>query len=240
MEIRKYVSIAWHWSWLIVGLPALVLGFSLLRPAGSQDRGYTATMRFSVGLTPQSSAPALYTYDRYYTWLTAEYLADDLSEVVKSREVADAVMAEAKRQGLAVDIGPGTIQGSTSSGKLHRILTVSLSWPKRDELQKLANAVAAVLSQGQTPYFDQFRAVGSPVVMHVIDPPAISPVGASLRSRLDLPLRLILALFAGVALVLFLEYVDDTVRGAHDLQARGLEVLGTIPRGRSLPWRRER
>ena len=235
MEIKEYIRIAWHRLWLIVSLPALVLALSLLRPA-PRATGYVANMRFSVGLVPAERDAPFYTYDRYYTWLTAEYLVDDLSEVVKSREIADAVVAEAAKRGLQVQLAPGVIQGSTSAGKLHRILTVSLNWPDRQQLEVLAGALSTVLSQGQAAYFEQFRTYGTPIVMHVIDPPTISPVGESLQSRLGLPLRLALALFAGVAGAFFLEYLDDTVHGPQDLRTRGLEVIGTIPRRGALPW----
>lgn len=237
MEIRTYARIIWRWLWLVAGLPALVLILSLgsARPSAS---GYVASMRFSVSVGSEGNTPpsAFYTYDNYYAWLTAEYLADDLAEVVKSREVAEAVIAEAKQQGLTVELSPGAIQGATAGGKLHRILTVTLGWGDQEQLQRLANATATVLSEGKTAYFEQMKAAGKPVVMHLIDPPTISPVGLSLRSRLNLPLRIILALGAGLALAFFLEYLDDTIRDPHDLRAQGLTVLGVIPRRSSLPW----
>lgn len=235
MEIRRYARIAWRRWWLIAALPVLVLALSLIRPA-PRTQGYAATMRFSVGLVPEDRAAPYFTYDRYYTWLTAEYLTDDLVEVVKSREIADAVSTELARTGRNLQVQPGAIQGASSAGKLHRILTVSLQSPDPDQLALLAQALATVLSEGRAPYFEQFRAAGTPIVMHLIDPPAITPVGASLRSRLDLPLRLILGLLAGVGLAFFVEYVDDSVRGTRDLEAVGLEVLGSIPRQSIFPW----
>ncbi len=242
MEIKNVIRVAWRWAWLMAGLPALVLLLTLLRPAAPKQQGYSASMRFSVGVLPETHASTIYGYDRYYSWLTAEYLADDLTEVVRSAEVAQAVEAEAARHGLQAKLGPGAIQGATSGGKQHRILTVSLNWGDRDQLQILSQALADVLAEGQPAYFEQFRAAGTPVVMHLIDPPTLSPVADSLRSRMELPLRLFLALFGGVALAFFLEYLDDSVQGAQDLQTRGLQVLGTIPRAGSLPWsgRRQR
>ena len=236
MEIRKYIAILWRRGWLVVGLPALVLAFGLLRPSPQPAPGYVANMRFSVGVTPESPSPSVYTYDRYYSWLTAEYLADDLTQVVRSREIADAVTAEAARAGLKVDFPPEAIRGSAGAGKLHRILTVSLSWGNREQLDVLAKALATVLSQGQTAYFDQFRKAGTPLELHLIDPPSISQAGVSLRSRMETPLRLILALLAGVALAFFVEYLDDSVHGPEDLEAQGLPVFGAIPRAGVLPW----
>ena len=51
-----------------------------------------------------------------------------------------------------------------------------------------------------------------------------------LRERLDLPLRLLLALAAGVALAFLLDYLDDSVRSAAELEEMGLAVVGEIPR----------
>lgn len=236
MEIRKYVAILWTRGWLVLGLPLLVLAIGLLRPAPRPNPGYVANMRFSVGVTPQAPSSSIYTYDRYYSWLTAEYLADDLTQVVRSREIADAVTAEASREGLKVDFPPEAIQGSAGAGKQHRILSVSLSWGDRDQLDVLSNALATVLSEGKSPYFEQFRQAGTPLDLHLIDPPSISQAGVSLRSRMETPLRLILALLAGVALAFFVEYLDDSVHGPEDLEARGLPVLGAIPRAGILPW----
>lgn len=236
VEIKNYARILWHWSWLVVGLPAVVVAVSLLRAAPPGPTGYTASMRFSIGLLPEAPAAPAYSYDGYYTWMTAEYLADDLTEIVKSGEVAQAVMAEAQRRGLSAKVTPGAIQGATSGGKLHRIVTVSINWPDQEELAILAESVATVLQEGKAGYFAQYREAGTPVMMHLIDPPTLSPVGASTRQRLDLPLRLLLAVFAGVGGAFMLEYLDDTIHGPGDLQARDMDVLGTIPRRSSLPW----
>lgn len=236
MEIRRYAAILWRRGWLVAGLPALVLAFSLLRPSPRPAPGYVANMRFSVGVTPEAPLPSVYTYDRYYSWLTAEYLADDLTQVVRSRETAQAVVAEAARAGLQVDFPPEAIQGSSGAGKQHRILSVSLSWGDRDQLEVLAKALATVLSEGRTAYFEQFRKAGTPLALHLIDPPSIGQAGVSLRSRMEVPLRLVLALLAGVALAFFVEYLDDSVRGPEDLEAQGLPVLGSIPRTGLLTW----
>jgi capsular polysaccharide biosynthesis protein len=235
VEIRNYVRILWHRAWLVAGLPVLVVALGLLRAAPASPPSYTATMRYSVGLMPEPRE-STYTYDRYYTWLTAEYLADDLTEVVRSQEVAEAVVAEAQRRGLNAQVAPGAIQGATTGGKLHRILTVNMGWGNRDELAVLAESLSTVLTQGQAAYFAQFREAGTPVILHRIDPPSISEVGPGMRQRLDLPLRLMLALFAGVGGAFLLEYLDDSVHGAADLTARDLEVIGAIPRRSSLPW----
>ncbi len=221
MELRTYWNIIVKRLWLILVLMALfLLSYFLL--AHQAPPSYTATMRFVVGIKPEAVTGGYYTYDRYYTWLTAEYLLDDLAEVVKSRAFAADVATMA-----GTNIPAGVIQGSTSAGKLHRILTVTMTWGNPDELARLADALTRVLRERGATYFAQLSTENA--VISVIDPPAIGPVGASLRQRLDLPLRLLLALVLGIALTFLLDYLDDTIRHRGDLDSLGLPVLGEIP-----------
>ncbi len=60
----------------------------------------------------------------------------------------------------------------------------------------------------------------------------VTPVGPSLRDRLELPLRLLIAFLVGVALVFLLDYLDTSVRGRDDLEAMGYAILGEIPKHR--------
>ena len=83
MELRRYWNIVIRRAWIILCLLALVLVTYLLFTPEPQT-SYTTGMRFVVGIKPEAQGD-YYAYDRYYTWLTAEYLVDDLSEVVKSQ-----------------------------------------------------------------------------------------------------------------------------------------------------------
>ena len=221
MELRLYWHIVRRRSGVILLLLLVVLA-SYVGFRQEPALSYTANMRFVVGIQPEPGAGSYYTYDRYYTWLTAEYLIDDLSEVVKSHAFAARV---GERAGLS---GPvGAIQGATSAGKLHRILSVSVTWPDPVELESLADAVVAVLREEGHTFFAQLSTERG--VIALIDPPTVAQVGPSLRQRLDLPLRLALALAAGIGLAFLLDYLDDCVRGPADLQAIGLDTLGCLP-----------
>lgn len=222
MDLVRYWHIVKRRWWVVVGLLAFVaLSYLALNRRAPQT--YSAAMRFVVGIAPEPSDGDYYTYDRYYTWLTAEYLVDDLSEVVKSAAFAHDIASAA-----GLNVPTGAIQGATSAGKLHRILTVSVGWHDADELARIANAIVATLTQHGASYFEQLSA--SRAVISIIDPPVVVPVGRSLRQRLDLPLRLILALFAGVALTFLLDYLDGSVRHRQDLTTLGLPILAEIPR----------
>ena len=62
----------------------------------------------------------------------------------------------------------------------------------------------------------------------IIDNPSVSTVTQGLRERLDLPIRALLAFLAGIVLIFILDYLDDSVRSAKDLEKMGLEVMGEI------------
>jgi capsular polysaccharide biosynthesis protein len=238
MELRQYWHIIWKRVWIVVALLVVVLIGSLAVRAKPTPL-YQATMRFLVGVAPEARTGDYYTYDRYYTWLSSEYLADDLSEVVKGSALADDVSAYLAQGEIPITVSPGAIQGSTVAEKQHRILTLRITWGNADELAAIANAVAEVLPQNGPDYFatigvDQAR-------FTLFDRPVVVPVGKSLRVRLDLPIRLFLALLAGVALTFLLDYLDDTVRDQAELEAMGITVLGEIPRrsrepGIRKPW----
>ena len=224
MELRQYWQIIYRRLWMIISLLLIVLVVSLL----TQPRHvptYQATMRFMMGLTPEAKSDNYYTYDKYYTWLTAEYLVDDVAEFVRSSVFAQAVSTRLANKGI--NIHAGAIRGSTQAGQLHRILTISIIWGDATQLADIANAVAAVLPDEIAKHFAQ---VGNgEVCANLIDPPAIGPVGPSLREKLDLPIRLLLAMVAGIALAFLLDYLDDTVRTGQELEERGLNVLAEIP-----------
>jgi capsular polysaccharide biosynthesis protein len=222
MELRQYWRIVYRRLWIVILLPVIVLGAGFLaRPQTA--RAAVANLRLSVGIVPENGNGQFFTYDRYYSWLTAEYLADDLSEIVKSRLFADLVS-----QKMGGSIGAASIQGSTTPQKLHRILTVSVSAPTEQQAMAIAAAVAATLRDDGNQFLPQLSAQNA--ALSVIDPPALVPVGPSLKEKLDLPLRVLLAVATGLALAFLIDYLDDSVRDAGDVETLQLGVLAEIPK----------
>lgn len=234
MELRHYWYIVRRRWWLPLGLVALVALFSLVgqRPWEAQPTVFTATLRFNVGLRPEPPTADYYTYDRYYTWLGAEYLIDDLSEIVKGSAFAEAVTARLAGSGLT--LAPGAVQGSTQAGKLHRILTVTTSWGDPTDLAAITQAVSETIQFDLPRFYGDLLTTtpgGAPIEAVLIDGPHVGANAPGLRERLDLPLRLILALLLGIGLVFLADYLDPHVRGRAELEAMGLPVIGEIPRG---------
>ncbi|MFB0545833.1 MAG: YveK family protein [Anaerolineae bacterium] len=240
MELRQYWRIVSKRIWIVIALVLVVLIGSLaLRSTPPPD--YQASMRFLVGISPETPTGDDYTYDRYYTWLASEYLADDFSEVVKYSAFAQDVTAHLAKGDTPLIVPAGAIQGATVAEKQHRILTLRITWDDPDQLMAIAEAAAQVLRDKGPGYFAQVGATGAEITL--IDAPVVVPMGLALRERLDLPIRLFLALLAGLALTFLVDYLDDTIRDREEVEAMGLTVLGEIPPlpgGRWPPWRRQR
>ena len=232
MELRHYWAIVYRRLWVVVLLVAVVVGASwaIREPPGPM---YQASMRFILGISPQAREGDYYTYDHYYAWLSSEYLVDDFTEIVRSEAFAEDVST--RLTGRDIFVSAGAIQGSAFTQKQHRILTLTITWPDRLQAQEIGRAAAAALREESTKYFAQLGSEGAEI--HLIDEPQVSQAHPSLRERLDLPLRGVVALLTGLGLAFLLDYLDDTVRSAEELESLGLRVLGEIP-GEGIWWRR--
>jgi len=230
MELREYWLIIKRRWWIPVLLTLLVGLISLvqLRPWQTTPESYTASMRMLVGVMPAAEQDETAYDPRYYAWLTSEYLVDDFTEVVRSELFAGNVSARLADQ--AIEVPAGVIQGSAATGKQHRIITLNFGWNDREQLVAMADAAAAELTENIGLYFQQMGTDGAGVTL--IDGPNVGVVGPSVRSRLDLPLRLMLAFLVGLGLIFLLDYLDTSIRDPRDLEELGLPILGAIPRYR--------
>jgi len=234
MELRTYANIITRRLWLVVALPLMVLLFALAthRPTPPM---FHASMRLAIGVPPLAVERGMNFDPRLTSGQASEFLADDFTEVIQGSAFAAAV---SKRLPAGLVIPAGAIAGSTSAEKHHRILYVDITWPDETQLSAISQAIIQTMREEGSTYLAQLGAADAKV--YLLDGPNIAPVGPSLRQRLDIPLRVALALVAGLALAFLLEYLDDTVRDAADMEALGIPVLGEIPKPRShvWPWQR--
>jgi capsular polysaccharide biosynthesis protein len=236
MELREYWTILWRRWWIIAGLVAIVLVGSLVfrsHPAPV----YQASMRFTIGVPLESDSERLTMDPLYSAYLASEYIADDFAEILRSESFAADVSARLSAEGIVVPAG--AIQGFTVAEKQHRILTMQITWPDEAQLRAIAQAAQQTLEEDNAKYFKQLGSEGAEVF--VIDSPHVVSLGVSLKDRLDIPIRVGLALLAGVGLAFLLHYVDDTIRDPEEVEALGLNVVGRIPTAgwrERLPWNR--
>jgi len=226
MELRSYCNIIWRRIWVVIVLVLIVVVVSsVLRDPTAPV--YQARLRFIVGVPPEPLRGDYYTYDGYYSWLASEYLADDFSEVVRSTAFATDVTNRLEQDGESIQVHAGVIQGATVAEKQHRILSMYITWGNSAQLEKIANAAAKALQEDASKYFSQLGEAQAQV--YLIDPPVVTQIPINLRQRLDFPMRLVLALAAGMFLAFLIDYLDDTVCNPQEVEDIGLTVLGTIP-----------
>ena len=218
MELRQYWRIIERRWWLIAALVGIVLAVSVITYSKPQQ-AYVATMRFAIGIEGDEPVSTVSGDGRSDAWLASEYLADDLSEVLKGGDFAARISDQ-----VGFQVPAGTIFASRE----HRIMTVNITWQDRTQVQSIAEAVGAAVKDGGADYFPQLIGVEAEAVL--IDGPGIGQVGRSLTDTLDLPIRLFVALVAGVALAFLWDYLDDSVRDRAEVEALGVVVLGEIPK----------
>ena len=225
MELREYWHVIRRRWWIPVALVVIVAiaWVAMNRPWIPRPPAYGISLSFSVGIRPQD---AIDSEENYYVALTSEYLIDDLSEVVRGSEFADAVSARLADRGLSIPAG--AIAGSAQTGDLHRILQISLNWGDRQQLSAIADAIIATLQEDVDRFMPRLFAQNG--AAYLVNRGNVVTLGPSLAQRLDLPLRLLLALAVGLALCFLLHYLDTRIRAAQDLEAIDLVVLGQIPR----------
>ncbi|MDI3339326.1 MAG: hypothetical protein QJR03_02215 [Sphaerobacter sp.] len=231
MELVDYLSVLRRrWPFVVV-VPLLVLA-AVLYQASQAPTTYTATVRLAVTRAPEPAPadPAFFRYDGYYAYLSSEYLLDDLVEVVRGNVFANDVSRMLVASDGA-DVSPGEIQGSISSERINRILSIHVTSRDPDRAVMLARAAGATLEQKAAEYFNFPDAQTAAIVAPVELPE--TAVANTQRQLLLLALQVIVGLFAGLLIAFLVDYLDDTLRSPEMVAAAlDLPVIGTIPNER--------
>lgn len=229
MILKQYWRIVWRRLWIPVVLLAVVGGASYLTyeaPATS----YSTALRFAVGVMPEEVPDHEFSYNSYYAWLASEYLADDLTSIVSSGAFAADVNRHLTAMGSSVQIPPSIISGVTIAQKQHRILQLNLTWGNPDELQAIGQAAVIALQEDSPKYLTQLLGTPGASITIIDEPGPPFAIPPSLTQRLNLPIRFVLALGAGFALIFLLDFLDDRVYTRSELEGLGVAVLAEVPK----------
>ena len=220
MELRTFLKILRRY-WVLVVLPPVLVGVFTLMTYRAPAPGYTSTLRFSVGYAPEQQTMSL--YDRKYpAWLTSEYIAGGLSDWAKTGDFAQAVADVA-----GGDITAGEAAGAIVSDHLRSIVVLYLTGSDADHLTAIGNAAVKVLQVRNNVIFPQN---GEGATVTALDGVVVAPAALSLRTRLDIPVRLALGLALGIALACLAWYFDPRIHDRADAEAIGLNIIAEIPR----------
>ncbi len=224
MELRTYAKILLRRWWLVVTPLAIVTIYVVVTYAPPVTT-YQVVMRFSAGTEP---AGLSLDYDRYYPWLTSEYIANGLADVAETGAFAEAV---ARRLGaMGEDVCPAAaVSSALVTDNAQSILVVYLTWPDPNQIVTMADAVVKELTENSAAYYPQLE--GLEPAVHLLDALAPAPMPPSLRVQLMGPaIKVGLALFVGVGLAFLWHYLDPTIHDAETLEELGVDVLSRIPR----------
>ena len=201
MELRTYWQILIRRWWLALIPAVVVLGIgwaTYRRPAPV----YQVGIRFTVGYVPETSATSL--YDKYYAaWLASEYIASGLGEWAKTGDFAAEMSRELQKQNL--DISAAALAGRVATDVKRSMITMYIQGNDARQLEAIATAAIAVMQTRNAQAFPQLGSNGA--IVRAMDPPAAGQVPLGLRTQLDLPIRVALALGVGIALVFFAHYI---------------------------------
>lgn len=224
MELRLYWKLLRR-RWPLVLVPAVIVLAIGLATYRKPLPSYNVGVQFLVGQEPSAATDAV-DEQRYYGWLTSEYIVNGLTDWVRGGQFAQAVSQQLEAEGKAIP--PAAIQGGLAADNARSMLTISMTYGDAEALPAMMNAAIEVLQQQNHRALPQLGGEGAVLVQ--LGEPVINQMSAGIRSQLDLPLRVALAVFAGAALALLVEYLDPTIRDREELAKLGLSIMGEIPR----------
>lgn len=229
MELREYWHIIWSRRLMISALLLVTLVVSVVLTYGRPPT-YETELRILVKpILPDAPDTGYYSRE-YYRTLFAEYVQDDLSEVIKSLRFAEDVGELIKtRYGAALTTAG--IVAAFETRKEHRVVRITVTTPSSRDTKRIGEAAAEVL---QTVGWQYVSPEDRPQVeVQVIDPPQEPAAPTLLFRLLTVVLHVSVALAVGVAWAFLLDTFDDRVRTPDDVErGLGLAVLVAVPHGK--------
>ena len=224
MELRAYGQLLKRrWVWIVIpAAVALILALVTYSPAGLT---YNAGVRFIVGQEPTDAAD-LSDEERLANWKASEYVVNTLADWVRGGQFAELVSEELAAQGLAV--APQSIVGGTVSDSTRSMMVLSMTYHDAAILEQMLNTAGLVLKEQNDKGLPQLG--GIPAELVQLDQPIVNQVPAGITKQLELPLRITLAIGAGIGLAFLVDYLDPTVRERKELESMGIPVIVEIPK----------
>ena len=222
MELRAYGTVLKRHAWLI-GLITLA---TLIISVGMALRGptaYTASMRLAISVVPDPRVGEFFKFDSYYSVLTSEYLADDLSELLRSEAFAADVSAE-----MGNTVEPDAIVNLTRTKKTHRLLDVQIASGDPETALAIAEAYERVLNTKLPEYLAFLQANNG--FVRIVNRPRVARTNTLPLTVAEIGLRTMAGFLGAVGLAFLLEYVDDRLRDRRQVESfLGTTVLAEIP-----------
>lgn len=223
MELKVY----WKWfkrRWWLIVVPAIIVFLFALFTYQPPAPAYNVGVRFIIGQTPTTAA-TLEDEERLANWQTSEYLVNGITDWVRGMKFAEQVSQKLAGQGF--NVPASAIMGSIAADNVRSMMTLSLTYGDASTLEKMMAATIEVLLTQNEQALPQLG--GTPAVISQLDNPIVNPISPGIRQQLELGVRLLVGLSAGIALAVLVEYLDPTIHDRDELQKLNLPILGEIP-----------
>jgi capsular polysaccharide biosynthesis protein len=180
-------------------------------------------MRLAISVVPDPRVGDFFKYDSYYSVLTSEYLADDLSELLRSEAVAADVSAE-----MGQKVEPDAIVNLTRTKKTHRLLDIEIAGSNPEEALAIAQAYEKVVNTKLVNYLAFMQANNG--FVRIVNQPKVARTNTLPLTAAQIGLRTMAGLIGAVGLAFLLEYIDDRLRDRRQVESfLGTRVLAEIP-----------
>ncbi len=222
MPLSSYLQLIRR-RWLIMLIPAVVvLAFTLItagRPVVPPPV-YNVGVRFLVApplLDPDETAGSRRDEEnRYYQWLTSEYVVNALADWVNSINFAERVARRLAAGG--VEVNPIALFNGTSAEAIRSRLTITMNYEDAAVLEQAMRAAIDVVLEESGEAIPHLA--GEPAAVTVLDRPLVNQVPAPITGQLDLPLRIAISLVTGFLVGLLVDYFDPRTRAAAGQDSR--------------------
>jgi polysaccharide biosynthesis transport protein len=225
LELRDYFGVLRR-RWQVILLTTAIVGIIATALTLRGPRSYESTVRLAVSISTNRAAVGPDPYPHfadYYAWLSSEYLADDLSEIIKS----DAFAADVATH-LNEDVVRSQFREVVRPKKTHRLLEVTVQAGSPDSARRIASALVDVIRTQGPKYLAQMDQSGAKIV--AIDTPTARAATTTGSQYLDIALRGSFGILFGLFLAFLVDYFDTRVRTARETErALGVPVLAEIP-----------
>jgi len=216
---------------LLLGVPALVLAASLALHRPPPER-LQAKLSFAIDIPATALVAGS---DEGTAAKVGEALIDDISRIIRGDRFAAAVASRLE----GIDVAPGESESSLSADDRHRVADVTVTRAvdsgaggrarTETELRAIALAVVAELEENGGAWFARLGA--DEVALTIVDGPRVASLGPTLRERLEIPLRVVLAALLAFGAAVALHLADPRLHDPRDVErALALPVLGRLPR----------
>ncbi len=224
MELREFWALLKR-RWLVALIPivaVLAVGLATYQAPGPL---YNAGVRFIVGQEPTESAD-LSDEERLANWKASEYIVNTLADWVRGGQFAELVSEELAVQGI--NVAPQEIVAGTVSDSTRSMLVLSMTYGDAAVLEQMLRVAGEVLAEANDEGLPQLGGKAADLVQ--MDEPIVNQIPPGITTQLQLPLRIGLAIAAGIGLALLVDYLDPTVRGRREVESMGLPVIAEIPK----------